>query len=146
MSTAELPRRPRRVVAEIVRLLTPRYPRLADDTQTRVHDDVMRFVGAQIMALPDFLRLPYRLAITAFALLPVIRYGRPFLALSDDAKRAWLTSWSDGKIGATRNFVKLIRGCALLAYYDHPLVRERLTQPAPTAATATIAPARASSA
>jgi hypothetical protein len=126
VTTASLPHRSRRVVAEIVQLLTPGYPVLAPDTQVRVHDDVMQFVASQIMALPEFLRVPYRLAITAFALLPIVRYGRPFLALPDDAKHAWLALWSDGKIGATRNFVKLIRGCALLAYYDHPLVRAEL--------------------
>ena len=29
-------------------------------------------------------------------------------------------------MGALRNFVKLIRGCALLAYYDHPALLDAL--------------------
>lgn len=139
------------MVAEIVRLLTPEYPVRDDATRAEVHHDVVAFVASQIGALPDFLRLPYKLAIVVFELLPVLRHGRPFRSLGDDAKRSYLAFWSDGKIGALRNFVKLIRGCALLAYYDHPLVRAELTRTrnatAPDSATATpmpLSPARAS--
>jgi hypothetical protein len=126
LGTPELGLSSRRVVSEIVRLLTPRYPALDAESQAHVHGEVVRFVSAQIGALPDFLRGPYLLAIRMFDLLPLVRYGRRFVALREDAKAAYLALWSEGKLPPMRNFVKLIRGCALLAYFDHPIVTRAL--------------------
>jgi hypothetical protein len=114
------------VVAEIVRLTLPAYPDLDEQARARVHADVTDFVASQIEALPLFLHIPYRLGITAFHLLSLLRYGRRFASLPDAARESYLSFWSDGVMGPTRDFIKLIRSCALLAYFDHPGVRTRL--------------------
>ena len=113
-------------VAAIVGCLVPAEPALAPSTRAAVLDDVTRFVGSQIAALPDFLRLPYRVAMTGFEWLPILRWGRPFRGLDADRRRAYLDLWTHAPVGAMRNFVKLIRGCALLAYYDHPALAASL--------------------
>jgi hypothetical protein len=116
----------RRVVSEIIRLITPLFPGLETHIQASVHADVTDFVASQVEAMPSFLRLPYMLAITTFHLLPIVRYGTHFLGLEQEAKAAYLSFWSNGKIGAMRDFIKLIRSCAVLAYFDHADIRRQL--------------------
>jgi hypothetical protein len=113
-------------VAEIVRLTLPASPDLDERVLARVHADVIDFTVSQIEALPSFLHLPYRLGVTAFQFLSLLRHGRRFAYLPAAAKQSYLSLWSDGVIGPTRDFIKLIRSCALLAYFDHPEVRKRL--------------------
>jgi hypothetical protein len=114
------------VVAEIVRLITPAYPDLDERERARVNESVTGFVTSQIEALPAFLALPYGLAITAFQLLAILRFGRRFLSLPEAVKPAYLSIWADAKIGPARDLIKLIRSCALLAYFDHPDVLRHL--------------------
>ncbi len=143
MSRRALGASSQRIVSEIVRLLTPRYPALDEPARAEVHAEVVRFVSAQIGALPDFLRAPYLAAIRLFDALAVVTHGRRFLSLADDAKAAYLARWSEGMLAPMRNFVKLIRGCALLAYFDHPLVMRALESK--RAAAAATPPSRSAS-
>lgn len=109
-----------RTVAEIIACIVPALPILEDSARAAVLADVTRFVGSQILALPDFLRIPYKLALTGFDWLAILRWGAPFRALDRERRVAYLALWSEAPLGAPRNFLKLIRSCALLAYYDHP--------------------------
>ncbi len=129
-----LGRRQEATVARIVDCLTPAFPVLDDATRAAVLADVTRFVSSQVQALPEFLRVPYKLALTGFEWLPILRWGRPFRALDGERRAAYVAFWSDAKLGALRNFVKLIRGCALLAYYDHPALIDALEAQAGRAA------------
>lgn len=135
VSTEHTPRRlsagRREVVAEIVRSIAPAYPDLDEAERTRVHWSVTAFVASQIESLPSFMAAPYRLAITAFDLLPLLRFGRRFVSLDENARQAWVALWSDARFGPARDFVKLIRSCALLAYFDHPDVLRRLPSAGP---------------
>jgi hypothetical protein len=121
-----IPSRQRHVVAEIVGLVTPAEFLPDPEARARVRDDATDFVCSQIAAMPSFLRLPYRLALAAFNLLPVLRWARPFSRLPERARTAYLSVWSDGGISLNRDFVKLLRSCALLAYFDHEEVRRQL--------------------
>lgn len=115
-----------RVLAGIALLLAPAEPKLDERTQGCVSRYVNRFVSLQVENIPNYLRVPYLIAITAFQWLPVLRYGRRFLDLPIEAQRSYLALWSDGPLAPMRDFVRLIRGCALLAYFDHPDVRGAL--------------------
>lgn len=117
----------RRVVTEIVHLSLPDYPALEAPTRAQVRSDVSDVVVAQIEAMPSFLGIPYRIALHAFRLLPLVRWGRPFLSLDSAAQRSWIALWADG-IGPTRDFIKLIRSCALFAYFDHATLRQPLRE------------------
>lgn len=124
------------VIARLVQVLAPQYPALDVTVRAAVQHDVTAFVVAQVKSMPSFLRVPYRLALVAFDWLAVLRYRKSFVALPDDKATAYLALWSDRGLGVTRDFVKLIRSCALLAYFDHPQVRVALeaAQPAQLAA------------
>ena len=71
------------LLTAIVGCFLPPFPALPAAERAAVADDVVASVGAQIAAMPRFLRLPYRSALTAFDLLCVLRYGRPFRALDE---------------------------------------------------------------
>lgn len=116
----------RRIVGGLVRLLVPDYPDLDAATQETVLRDASDFVCSEIRAMPSYLRLPYKLVIAGFATLAFVRYARRFTSLRADQGRAYLAFWADSRIGPMRDFVKLIRSCALLAYFDHPLVAAQL--------------------
>jgi hypothetical protein len=115
-----------RVLAAIVRRITPDYPLMDTTVRAGVQADVSRYVASQIQGMPGFLRVPYKLALFGFAWLPLLRYARPFGRLPADAQLACLALWSDGPLASMRDFVKLIRSSALFVYFDHPLVIERL--------------------
>jgi hypothetical protein len=110
------------LLACIVGCLLPAFPELPAAERAAVAGDVIAQVGAQIAAMPRFLRLPYRSALAAFDLLCVLRYGRPFRALDEVRQRAWVAAWDERGVGATRAVMKLVRSCTLFAWYDHPRV------------------------
>lgn len=116
----------RRTVAAIVGQLLPSAPELPEDARRRVVEASTRFVVVEIESIPRFLRVPYLLAVVGFEWLALLRYGRPFSRLAAERQRLYLSLWSDFPIGPPRDFVKLIRGCSLLAYFDHPEVRAAL--------------------
>jgi hypothetical protein len=72
--------------------------------------------------LPAFLRFPYCLALVVFDWFAVFRHGRRFRALNPDQRAAYVTAWSERGVAMTRDVLKLVRVCALLRYFDHPLV------------------------
>jgi hypothetical protein len=118
--------RERELVRAVVGVLLPDFPILPDDVRGRVEQDVAAFLGAQIAGLPTPLRMPYRLALAALGGLPVLRYGRPFTRLEHEQRVRWLDLWQERGGLATASVLKLLRSCALFAYFDHPLVTEQL--------------------
>lgn len=122
------------IVTAIVADLLPSHPALDLAERRTVAADVVAFVASQVQGLPDFLRVPYGMALLAFEGLPVLRWGRPFRRLDGGRRHAYLALWTASNLGVTRNFIKLLRSCTLLAYYDHPTVRARLdAEPTPCA-------------
>lgn len=110
----------------IVTVVLPEYPDLDAPRRSAIEQEVAEYVATQIRAMPGFLRVPCRLALLSFALLPMLRYGRSFGSLSRARQAAYVALWSDAPPAQMRDFVKLIRGTALLVYFDHPAVRDLL--------------------
>jgi hypothetical protein len=114
-----------RILRAVCDDLYPDRPRLGD-AATDVKGDVGAWVVGQVEGLPGYLLLPYRAALIGFGWLPVLRWGRSYPALPRARRLAWLSWWSDGPVPPCRDFVKLLRSCALFAWYDHPRVRATL--------------------
>jgi hypothetical protein len=114
------------IVHEIVTTILPEYPTLDPAVREQVVGEVSAYVAAQIQSMPEFLRLPYALALFGFDALPAVRYGRRFRALPAAARLSYLARWDDAPIAAMRDVVKLLRSSALLSYFDHPLVVQRM--------------------
>ena len=116
---------------EIVSTILPLYPPLDADQRLRIEGAVAAYVAGQIAAMPTFLRLPYRAALTAFDLACVARYGRSFRSLGSEQRESYVAAWNTAPVAPMRDFLKLIRSTSLLVYFDHPTVRERLRHCAP---------------
>jgi hypothetical protein len=117
---------------DIARPLLPSVPELPSDEALRVERDLAAALDAQIAGLPLYLAAPFRAALVAFELAPLLRFGRPYRALPIESQRRVVRAWSNAPIGAFRNFIKLVRSCALYAYLDHPIVTERLERDSAT--------------
>src|SRR5262249_16050624 len=116
----------KRVLAAVVERLLPTAPELPAETRPRVVDDATRFVVLEVESIPLFIRRPYLAAILGFDWLAVLRFARRYTRLGAEAQQSYLYFWTNSPIGPFRDFVKLIRGCALLAYFDHAEVRAAL--------------------
>jgi hypothetical protein len=119
-------RRLREVLALTIDVLLPDHPSLDAATSRMVRNDVVSFVVGQVEGLPSFLKLPCLLTVTAFDLTPIFRKGRPFRRLDVAARARTFAAWDTSPLAPKRNYTKLIRSCALLAYYDHPAVLDAL--------------------
>ncbi len=117
-----------RLLSALTETLFPDWPSLTPDDRRQLATRVTAFVAGQIEALPRFLRFPYRLALIGFNALALLAGGRPFSRLSEQRRRRYLRLWSDSPIGLMRDFVKLVRSCAVLAAFDHPLMTRRLEE------------------
>ncbi len=114
------------ILRDIVRLILPAFPEIDCPARKTVEHDVTRYLAVQIQAMPGYLRLPYKLALLGFGLLPFVRYGRCFRGLPASKQASYLALWNDAPVLPMRDFVKLIRSSALLVYFDHFLVIEGL--------------------
>jgi hypothetical protein len=110
----------------LVAPLLPPEPRLPDEHRLIVERDVVEFVWAQIGSMPLFLRVPYEAALFAFNWLAVARHGRVYSGLDGERQGAYVLAWSGSRLRLGRDLVKLVRSCALLQFFDHPLVLAQL--------------------
>ncbi|MBN2564019.1 MAG: hypothetical protein JXQ75_24155 [Phycisphaerae bacterium] len=118
----------RKILEAIVRPLLPVEPVLQPDVRRQVEDAVVDFVAAQIRDMPSYLRLPYGFAMIGFNWMAVRQYARTYLRLDEVKQRDYIAVWIHSLISVKRDFIKLIRSCALLSYYDHPLVAAALEE------------------
>ncbi|MFH1029432.1 MAG: hypothetical protein V1791_15645, partial [Pseudomonadota bacterium] len=110
------------LLGQITLPLLPVEPSLSPDIRRSVEQDVVEFVGAQINGMPVYLRWPYKLAIEGFNWMSVRQYGRRYTKLDPVKKKDYVAVWIHSTLSFKRDFIKLIRSCALLRFYDHPLV------------------------
>ncbi|MEW6735059.1 MAG: hypothetical protein AB1489_27460 [Acidobacteriota bacterium] len=116
----------RELIAKLVSPLLPEQPVLNTEDRYSVETATINFVVAQIAAMPAFLRLPYQIALHSFNWLALLRYGRPYVRLDLTTRQRYVEMWADSPLGVMRDFVKLIRSCALLQYLDHPIALAQL--------------------
>lgn len=112
----------------LTRTLLPPWPVLARADRKAVEDDVVGYVQRQVGRMPLFLRVPYVCVVAVFALGAMLRYGQAFPRLPALRRRAWINAWALSPIIPLRDFVKMIRSCGLLAWFDHPVVAAALNE------------------
>lgn len=84
------------------------------------------FVQGQIGALPRRLELMFGLGTAVFRLYVRLTRMRSFCALAPGERRRIFEQWAYGRVTLFRALFKLVRSTALLAFYEHPAVREAL--------------------
>ena len=115
-----------KLLKSIVIPLLPLEPGLTSEVRTEVEQAVVEFLAAQIQDMPSYLRVPYRIAMIGFDWLAIRQYGRRYVRLDPTKQVDYLSVWIHSTLGVKRDFIKLIRSCALLRFYDHPKVRENM--------------------
>ena len=84
------------------------------------HAEVVRFVLDQHGRMPDYLRLPLRLATVLFGLLGIAHSGRPFHAQPPPARWRQLAFWRDGPVAPARDLVRFYESLVVYEWYsDH---------------------------
>jgi len=81
---------------------------------------VVAFVDAQHRALPLALRVLLAIGLAGFRTLVALRHLRGFGALDLATRRRVVEAWSYGLFPPGRQLFRLVRGPALLAWYDLP--------------------------
>ena len=78
---------------------------------------VTRFVLEQHGRMPDFLRLPIRVATLGFAAFTILHTGRVFHAASHEQRRRQLAWWRRAPIGPCRDLVRFYENLIVYGWF-----------------------------
>src|SRR3990167_5307515 len=101
------------VLALIVCSLIPDDPHLTDPERNKVENDVVQFVNNQIMSLPVYLKIPFKILISIFNYFAIFICGNFFYNLNKKNQIDYLNSWANSGLKPMRDFIKLVRSCTL---------------------------------
>lgn len=114
---------------ELCQCFIPREDILSDPSlQSTVMTDVSAFTLTEIECIPFRFQVLFKIGLLGFKSYVLLTTGSFLCSLPEDKRRKLVESWAFGKIPVTRKFMKLIRSLTLLAYYEHPAVRERFNE------------------
>ena len=114
---------------ELCQCFIPREDILSDQAaQSAVMTDVSAFTLTEIECIPFRFQVLFKIGLLGFKSYVLLTTGSFLCSLPEDKRRRLVESWAFGKIPVTRKFMKLIRSLTLLAYYEHPAIRERFNE------------------
>ena len=102
--------------------------RCADREENRVSlkNEVARFVLAQYLRTPDFMRFALRALTIVFDLWPLLTHGRPFHRLAPKIRMQQIDRWRSSRFGVMRDLVRYYEGLVVFGWYA--LRDERLSE------------------
>jgi hypothetical protein len=107
---------PARFLCAVVEALLPEDAASAPNRVERVAG----FVHLQIEALPRALRALAWVGLSGFRALVALRHAKGFCSLDLPTRRRVMRAWSYGPFPPGRQLFRVLRGPALLAWYDLP--------------------------
>lgn len=111
---------------ELCQCFIPQEDILPDTTaQAAVMSDVSAFTLTEIESIPFRFLVLFKIGLFGFKSYVLVTTGSFLCSLPQAKRRKIVDSWAFGKIALTRKFMKLIRSLTLLAYYEHPRIREK---------------------
>lgn len=113
-------------VSHLAGPLLPEEPLLPDEVRRRVQQDVGVFLEKEMQLMPVVLRISLGSLLWVFRLGCWVRWGRSFQGIEVLRQRTYLASWSHSRFFPFQNLVKVFRSCALIQYWDHPVVLRAL--------------------
>lgn len=117
-------------------VVPPDLPDLSAAERERVVSDTSEFLAGQIAALPFRLLVLFRIGMIGFRVANRLRFLRSYCALPLATRAAVARTCAWGRVAPARHFFRAVRSIALLAYFEHPLVSQKMTaRPAPSAGT-----------
>lgn len=106
------------VLALVVCSILPEEPQLSSAEKNKAQNEVISFVNNQIVSLPSYLKVPFKFILFVFNSFALILFGNIFININREKQTKYLNIWANSSIKPMRDFIKLIRSCALLQYYD----------------------------
>lgn len=88
--------------------------------------DVTRFVESELADLPGHLPWLMALGLAGFRGLTALRFLRPLQRVPADRLRPWVEAFAYGKVPPVRQFFRALRSVALIAFYEHEVLRREL--------------------
>jgi len=117
---------PNRFILSLSEALLPHVPGVPTGVQAEAVRKAASFAQGQIESLPAHLVLAFRTGAALFNLSIRFRSGKEFIKLPLERRRAAAEAWAYGGSFMARQLFRPVRCCALLAYYEHPTVRDAL--------------------
>jgi hypothetical protein len=102
-----------------------------EKADTKALKDASDFVHGQLAALPPQLGVMFESGMTFFRFVTRLRYLRGYCELSLETRQRWTAAWAEGSQPLLRKLMKPVRATALLAYHDHPAIRDATKALAP---------------
>jgi uncharacterized protein (TIRG00374 family) len=122
------PRATRFLTAVIEPMLPWELVALPEADRAPLLGSVTEFVAGQVDALPKHLRWKARLGLFGFAVIFQLSTLGRLHRLPLERRRRLVEAWAFGRLSLPRQLFRLLRGTALLAFCDHPLVAAKLDQ------------------
>jgi hypothetical protein len=132
---------PHPFIVALVETWAPPDDGLERDERDAVLTATARFVEAELAELPARLAWLHATALFGFRVITAVVHLRTFCALDVARRRRWVERWAFGRFALGRQLFRATRSTALVAYYEHPLVLEKLGVPRAPRALATGEPA-----
>lgn len=109
--------------ARLIKIFMPSWPELSDDAYQKILSDVAAFLKIEFTLTPWFIALPMALLQILFSTVLTLSGAR-----SQAEQQRVITHWE--RCGVPfQAFIRLYRSLTLLAYMEHPLIREKLDLP-----------------
>lgn len=114
---------------ELCQCFIPKEDILQDaNAQREVMSDVSAFTLTEIESIPFRFLVLFKIGLFGFKSYVLLTTGTFLCNLPQEKRRRLVESWAFGKVALTRKFMKLIRSLTILAFYEHPLIREKFNE------------------
>lgn len=129
------PSRPsdRFVTAAVEPMLPWHLVALSESERATLLAAVSEFVAGSVAALPKHLRWKARVGLWGFTLIFALTGGGRFHRQPLERRTRLVERWAFGRLSLPRQLFRMLRGTALLAFCDHPLVAGKLVRAEPGA-------------
>ena len=104
----------------------PCYPALDKKEEKIVQMEITKVVNEQISFISYYLKIPFLIISLVFEASSIFSKGKRFQNLKKEEKIKLIQCWNKSSINFNRDFIKFFRTLTLFAFYDHPIIHEKL--------------------
>lgn len=124
MARLPLPKRARETMSALIEVVMPRGGIYHHDLRA----EMLAYVEDSLVFLPPDLRtlFPVGLLLLEYGTLPLMGSLTPFSRMTLEHREHYIEGWVNSRIGLRRDLIKGVKALAVMAYFEHPAVKEQL--------------------
>ena len=84
----------------------------------KTFDAETSFLLSQMKAMPDYLRLPFKLLTLFFGLHTILFYGKSFPALKPEQRAKVISNWKHSSLSFMQTFIRFFEGLVTVHVYS----------------------------